>query len=292
MRFRMIRYAIRRRSTRGGYRPEVTENREDIDLSWIKKTYSNLISGVTHPAPCTCPSCCFDLYEMTYKARGRVFDRMTFFLDWLETEVRLSLIPVSVDYDLEKPGLRLILKGNLRDFFDARGVFNLMAKILEEHFPKNKLSAETIKLRLWRFKKSGVRRELENARMLADPDLKNREQKTEENWERLRFTQKIVDYVNSQPGKSCTQREVLRHFHKKVDDLSDIYQPEDGIDLFQNRGISVRQEGKRRYFSCHPPLTKRQLREYKARLNDQVAEVVMAWLPRKDRQKLGLYDTD
>jgi|GEM_PF-4945524 len=116
---------------------------------------------------------------------------MAFFLEWLETWARLSLVEgATVDYDFERRGFHPRVKANMRDFFDVPSarVFRRMAEFLRVYFPDDAIDAGSIKVRLWRFRKSGVIERIEKERAVAyarrlTPEQKKRQTKT---WQALR----------------------------------------------------------------------------------------------------------
>ena len=196
---------------------ETWEGKEDINVQRIRKVYVNLINDITHPEPCDCPSCLFQ----EHKKQGGKYNKEIFFLNWLEFELRFSLVNQKEKIVFETvfdPGSykRFIEDLELIKFSRGYGRIKALSKFLEINFPEIDYNQKRLKLRLWRFKKSGVKlkaaKEINKRYFKTHPfDL----QKSKEGWRELRLAQKIADFIYSQPGHKTTQRQICRRYFQK-----------------------------------------------------------------------------
>ena len=205
---------------------ETWEGKENIDVQRIRKVYANLINDKTHPEPCVCPCCLFQEHK---KQIGK-YSKEIFFLSWLEFELRFSLVNQKEKIVYEKafgPGSykRFIEGLELIKFSRGYGRIKALSEFLEINFPKIDHNQKRLKLRLWRFKKSGMElkaaKEINKRYVKAHPyDL----QKIKEGWKDLKLAQKIADFIYSQPGHKTTQRQICRRYFQKksVEDLEEM----------------------------------------------------------------------
>ena len=188
-----------------------------VDLDRAKGIWSDLLNNRTHE-DCRCPSCQYQLHRQ----KGGKFDKETFFLYWLELEVKLSLIPqtdrliYSTFSRPEDKGWRTSV--TWKDFSRTWGTIQGLADYIAKHFPDIDAGASRIKLKLWRFKKSGVDAALE--REFIDRRLKARP--VTEEWKMILLAQRIADFVYTQPSRTVSQRELQRHLHGDIDGLENL----------------------------------------------------------------------
>ena len=190
------------------------------DLDRIKTTWKNLVEDKIHSDfLCLCPSC---LYQIQKKDGGR-FDKEVFFLDWLHFEIKFSLVNQKITQSLEigsKPKTYI----DMRELFKVRGSIRALSKFIEKKFPEIDHNYQRIKLKLWRFKKSGILKKLENKITKEWSKTHPVEHRKNEFWKMLRLTQRIANFIYSRPDKSAIQRDICRKFFQKksVDDLEEI----------------------------------------------------------------------
>lgn len=114
-------------------------------------------------------------------------------------------------------------KGTLRSFIEyqdfidllkGRGSLVALSEFIKKHFPKLDHDYNRLKLRLWRFKKSGTVKRLEQEKikewMKVHP-VKRRDHPMM----KFKLLQKIADFIYSQPDRKVTQREIQRRFFQK-----------------------------------------------------------------------------
>jgi hypothetical protein len=217
---------------------EIEHGKSPVDLQRVKKAYADLISDKTHPAPCTCPSCLYHLH----KKKGGRFDKEIFFLDWLLLEVKLSLINQTERIVFYTPYGRGkdITSVEWRDFISARRIINPLARFVRDNFPDIDPSPRRIKLKLWRFRKSGVAAALEKEINLNGIKANPVDLKIIETWQALDLAQKVADHIYKQQDRVATQREIQRFIQKPVERFEEIRKW-----LEENYGI-VRGNGKRK----------------------------------------------
>jgi len=187
------------------------------DLQRVKKAYTDLMGDRTHAATCACPSCLYHLH----KTKGGRFDKKVFFLDWLSLEVKLSLINQTEKivfenaYDRGKKTMSVEWK----DFFRTWGTIRALARFVGDNFPDINMSPRRIKLKLWRFRKSGIhlslQKEIDLNGMRANPV----DPKMNKTWGPLAFGQKVADYIYKHQDRIVTQRDLRRFFQKPVEEL-------------------------------------------------------------------------
>jgi len=225
---------------------EIGFGREPLDVPKIKKVYADLINGVTHRAPCMCPSCSYQFYRKNYKGRGDKFGKEIFFLDWLECEMRLSMIDTTekiVYKNVFKKGSYIKTIDGVA-YFKIRGVSRALSEFVKKEFPEINPKPQIIKLNLWRFKKSGIPQEIEKRINLesikSKPGWKREWRQSIAPWS---LAQRIADFIYSQPNRRATQRQLLRRFsNKRSDDLEALH---GWLEL--NYGINY-QKGKSIYY--------------------------------------------
>lgn len=195
------------------------EGKNPIDLDRARKVWADLQGDKTHDNNCACQSCKYQLHR---KQGGR-FDKEAFFLYWLELEVKLSLI--NQTERLVFSPLPSQLKEeyrtsvDARDYFRVKGTFRALAEYVGKYFPEIDPDVDRIKLKLWRFRKSGVdaavEEEIRKNQLREMPP--NRE-----GWQQLRLAQRIADYIYSRPHRQATQRELQRYIQRPVDEIEGI----------------------------------------------------------------------
>jgi len=194
------------------------EGKSPVDLKRVRGAYADLMDGKTHSDTCRCPSC---LYKLHKEKRGR-FDKEAFFLDWLELEVRLSLInqteKIVFETAYDRGKNKTFIDG--RDYFKSCGTLRALSNFIEKHFPDIDSNYRRIKLKLWRFRKSGVVKELEKE--ISFRYFRAHPAKGKEDWKDLRFAQRIADYIYSLKNREATQRELRRHFQKPIEKIEDL----------------------------------------------------------------------
>ena len=208
-----------------------------VDLQRVKKAYADLMADKTHAAPCTCPSCEYQLH----KTKGGRFDKEIFFLDWLLLEVKLSLINQheKMYWEAAYSPSKSKFSVEWKDFFRAWGTIQALARFVDDNFPDIDPSPRRIKLKLWRFRKSGVGASLEKEIILNGIKTNPVDPKINKTWQALGFAQRVADYIYKRRGHAVTQRDLRRFFQKPVEELIDL---RPWLDL--NYGIVCKQ-GKR-----------------------------------------------
>lgn len=188
-----------------------------VDLNRAKKTYADLIGDKTHAAPCTCPSCLYQLH----KTKGGGYDKEIFFLDWLSLEVKLSLINQTEKIVFETAYARGKDKMSVewRDLVKSWGTIQELAEYVGENFPDIDPSPRRIKLKLWRFRKSGVSSALEKEIILNGKKASPVDPKINETWRVLRLAQRVAEYIDKKRGHTVTQQDLRRFFQKPVEEL-------------------------------------------------------------------------
>lgn len=221
----------------------------------IRRKFEELKNGLTHPAPCCCPSCFYQLYVSRTGQRGRTFDKETFFLEYLYHWARLSNINVWHGYRFAQNGPSRgeeIYRYDFPDYFRTRGALAVLVKYLKKYFPKIDPDPRRIKLKIWRLRKSGIIRELEFARLKnASPPSSNYDEVWKDLSEAFRFAQRVAEFINAQPDQRATQREILWRLNKRIEDLERIHKVEDDeviFSLLANFGIVSKRKGKSRLF--------------------------------------------
>lgn len=191
------------------------DRKEEVDIQRAKKVYVDLINNIVHPGSCLCPSC---LYQFDKKYRGK-YDKEIFFLSWLEFEVSLSLINQKEDLVFETAYdsgtfKKFIKLSDTKNLIKGYGRIKALSNFIKKNFPEIDHNHKRLKLRLWRFKKSGI--ELKIEREIRRKNIKPEEQKIwKRNWDDLKFAQRVVNFINSRPNKRVSQRELLRRFSNK-----------------------------------------------------------------------------
>jgi len=195
----------------------VDEGKKPPDLKRVMKFYGDLIADRTHTSTCRCPSCLYQLH----KRKGGRFDKESFFLDWLETEVRLSLINV-VEKTIFDTAYRRRNKNRLfingKDYFKAgRGSRRELSNFIKIHFPDNDSNYRRIKLKLWRFRKSGIVQELEKEISLRE--LETNPISWKETTSGLRLAQRIADFIYRERPYRAEQRKIRRSIQVPVEEI-------------------------------------------------------------------------
>jgi len=220
------------------------EGKKEIDVIKAKKVYDDLINNRTHPEPCCCPSC---LYH-EHKKQGGKYDKESFFLSWLELEIKISLVNQKEKIVFETafdPGRdKKFIEG--QDFFNfikGRGRIKALSKFLKDNFPDIDHNHKRLKLKLWRFNKSEV--ELKASKEIGNrwtkAASKEKKEKWSNSWKIIRFANKVSNYIHSLPSKKIDRSTLLRRKFqgKTVDDLKEIH------GLLQLQGIFHKREGYR-----------------------------------------------
>jgi hypothetical protein len=111
------------------------------------------------------------------------------------------------------------------DFLKNRGSLKALSEFVKKHFPKVDHDYKRIKLRLWRFRKSGTLKKLEQEKirewMKIHPiNIKKRDHPLM----KFKLLQKIADFIYSQPDRKIIQREICRRYFQKkpVEDLEEL----------------------------------------------------------------------
>ncbi len=208
-----------------------------VDLQRVKKVYADLIGDKKHAVPCTCPSCLYHLH----KTKGGGYDKEVFFLDWLSLEVKLSLIDQNekMYWEAAYSPSKSKFSVEWKDLFRAWGTIQALADFVRNNFPAINSSPHRIKLKLWRFRKSGVSAALEKEIILNGIKANPVDPKINETWRTLRLAQRVADYIYKHQDCVVTQRDLRRFFQKPVEELIDL---RPWLDL--NYGIVCKQ-GKR-----------------------------------------------
>jgi len=193
------------------------------DLNRIKTAWKDLKEDRTHANfPCFCPSC---LYQAHKKVGGR-FDKEAFFLDWLLFEIKLSLVnqteKIVFKDTFDRGQIKIFVDS--REFFKVRGSIKALSEFVEKNFSEINPDYQRINLRLWRFRKSGVLKMLEEKISMEWWNAHPVDFRKNESWKLLNLAQRIADFIYSRPEKSATQREICRRFFQKksVEDLEDM----------------------------------------------------------------------
>jgi hypothetical protein len=191
--------------------------RNPVDLGRVKKAYADLIENKTHAIPCTCPSCEYQLH----KTKGGRFAKEVFFLDWLLLEVKLSMINQTekMYWETAYGPSKIKFSVKWKDFFKAWGTIQELARFVSKYFPNIDPSPQRIKLKLWRFRKSGISASLEKEIILNGRKANPVDPKINENWQGLRLAQRVADYIYKKRGHAVTQRDLRRFFQKPVEEL-------------------------------------------------------------------------
>ena len=191
-----------------------------VDLQRVKRTYADLIGNKTHAAPCTCPSCLYQLH----KTKGGRFDKEVFFLDWLSLEVKLSMINLTekMYWETAYGPPKSKFGFEWKDYFRTWGTIQELARFVGDNFPDIDPSPRRIKLKLWRFRKSGATAALVKEIILNGIRANPVDPKINENWRALRLAQRVADYIYKKRGRAVTQRDLRRFFQKPVEELIDL----------------------------------------------------------------------
>lgn len=220
---------------------EISCEKNPPDLNKIKNAWEDLINARVHADfLCLCPSC---LYQ-TYREEGGRLDKEIFFLDWLYFEIKLSMVDQRITQSLEV-GSKPKISVDMREFFNVPGSIKVLSEFIETNFPDINHDYKRIKLKLWRFKKSGVLKYLEQKKikiwMKAHP-VKRKDHPLI----KLKLLQKIADFIYSQPEHKALEREIYRKFFQKKS-VVDIEEELDEMNpwLQANYGI-FRKQGKRK----------------------------------------------
>ena len=191
------------------------EGRSPISLDRARRVWADLQSDRTHDN-CWCPSCKYQLH----RRQGGRYDREAFFLYWLELEVKFSLINQTEKIVFmprpQKDEDRTSIAW--QDLFRTHGTIQALADYVGRHFPDIDADTTRIKVKLWRFKRSGVDAKLEQELAMA----RARKAPAGENTHTLRLAQRIADFIYAQPGQTATQRVILRWLQKPVEVLEEL----------------------------------------------------------------------
>jgi len=201
------------------------------DVHRIRTTYSDLMDGITHAAPCTCPSCFFALYNQIRRKPGPRFDRESFFLSWLATEIRFSMTPHVEAYVAEDDNPRYVEKKffDIRQYLKTRRRYiSVMSDFLKQNFKQIKnTDPRRLKMKLRRLQKSKIEMQLTRIR-ISQGSRPSKESNLL--WKRLKFAQRVADFIKSQRGREASYNKILRHFsNKRRSDIEDVRDPRGGI---------------------------------------------------------------
>ena len=189
------------------------------DFDRIKTAWKNLVEDKAHSDfLCLCPSC---LYR-AHKKDGGKFDKEVFFLEWLHFEIKLSLVNQKITQSLEIGSKPRILV-NIRELFKVRSSIRELSEFIEKSFPEIDHNYQRIKLKLWRLEKSGILKKLEN-KITQEWFKTHPVDYRKSDLPKFKLSQKIADFVYSQPGRKTIQRQICRRFFQKksVEDLEEM----------------------------------------------------------------------
>lgn len=225
---------------------ELYKEKPELEVQRTKKVYSDLVSGITHPAPCCCESCLYNLYLGEHKGRGRKFDKESFFLDYLADEIKHANVErtyILVSKEEFSPSIRdLIFKdersrleilgyADFGNYFKVRNLYKEISDFIKRELPDSDIdpNPQRIKLKLWRFRKSGIKNilsKLEQKRTLnwqtAQPEYIQKVKARKRNIKQMQLAKKIANFIYAQPKKQVTQRILQRKFKRKIEDLEAI----------------------------------------------------------------------
>lgn len=196
------------------------EGRAPVDHKRIKKFYQAIRDDKIHSTTCRCPSCLYQLY----KKKGGRFDKESFFLDWLEAEIRLSRIE-TIEKTIFDSAYRRGEKARSfidgRDYFKARrGSVRALAEYVKYNLPEINSDYRRIKLKLWRFRKSGILQELEKE--ISAHELELNQKSWKEGFQGFRVAQRIADFVYSQKQHRADQRKIRRLIQIPVEKIEEL----------------------------------------------------------------------
>lgn len=239
---------------------ELGSSKNAPDLKRIQATYFDLIHDKVHSDFCCfCPSC---LYHLHKKTVGK-YSKEIFFLDWLQFEINVSLRSQRDKLVFEGPHdrgtIRTFIEG--RDFLDLvknRGSLKVLSEYIKKNFPQVDHDYKRIKRRLWRFKKSGTYKSLEQEKTkewIKSHPVSRRNHPLM----KFKLLQQIADFIYSQPDRRVTQREICRRYFQKksIDDLAEVWSwLKSNYGIEQTKGkrknqiiyIGTRKNSKERFF--------------------------------------------
>jgi hypothetical protein len=223
----------------GYYEPEYPA-KEPVNVKAVRKLLADLRAGRSHKRPCICAACLF----ARHKASGGRFDAESFWLDWLEFEVRLSSVDtVERRYWQDHPLPERVARhvDDWREIYRVRGVVEAMGRFIALEFPNMDHGEARIRMKLWRLRKSGVLHELEQE-AIGEIQKATVKPGAPTSLPTLRLAQRVADYVYSRPDRTASQRDLQRRFQKPVEVLSGFVFRRW---LFVNYRIESRHEGRK-----------------------------------------------
>lgn len=199
---------------------DLGSRKNPVDLQRVKKAYADLMDDRTHSVPCTCPSCKYQLH----KTKGGRFNKEVFFLDWLSLEVKLSLINQTekLVFETAYGHGKNTMSVEWKDLFRTWGAIQALARFVGDNFPDIDPSPRRIKLKLWRFKKSGVSAALEKEIFWDGREANPVDPKIDETWKTLQLAQRVADYIYDIRHHAVTRRELQRFIQKPVEELEEL----------------------------------------------------------------------
>ena len=227
----------------GSFNPNVDQIKEELE---------NLNQNRTAPPEYSRCSIHYQIYkEIRGGNKGRRFDKETFFLDWLASQIRLSKLNVVKKIVYKTASGKGVYQYSIEPRQMVRGLWRSISDFIRRELPGSGINARPgrIRLKLWRFRKSGIWYRVERAligereKILGSQPGRLKESKKE--WKRLRFIYRVGDLIRKRPD-GASKREILRQFSNKrasdLDEISDILEYDFGI-KFEEAG-----RGKGRYF--------------------------------------------
>ncbi len=197
---------------------ELQRGHGGVDCDLARRIWRGLGEGPDHGEFCACPSCLCQLHQ----SRGGRYDRESFFLYWLEEEVVLAGKEQIEQLIFGRGGRqrdRERVSVEWREWLLPSRPIPEMARILRQCFPDIDPNPRRIKVKLWRFKRSGIAGALEE-------EIRDRERRATppapEAWQNLRLAQRIADLVYSRPKKTISQRDLQRLARVPVDRLEEL----------------------------------------------------------------------
>lgn len=213
--------------------------KKDFMTVVARRNLRQLLDGEIHPAPCTCPACLYAEYQKSKKGPGKPIGKYMFFLDWLIWRIKMEAIekeckisPVTIYFNQE---LANHFPGSLTwPAFEEKynkapylkRALMIIDSLYEEFEELEFLNYEVLRVYKARFDNDRFIKLIESLQQKRAEALYNEPEKKKEvkaTWERLRFAQRVADFVKSKPGRKANHREILRHFsNKRKSDIKNI----------------------------------------------------------------------
>ena len=211
-----------------------------LDTGQIKRELENLDRDKTVPPEDSRCSIRYQTYRRIHRGKGRRFDKETFFLDWLIRKIRFSKLNVVEKIVYKSDTGKGIRQYSIKPRQKVRGLEESVSDFIEKELPDNGINIRPgrIRLKLWRFRKSGIEYKVEKA-LLAEREKTlgsqpGRLKESKEEWKKLRFIYKVADFVRRRPS-ATSRREVLRHFSNKraadIEEISDVLEYDFGVEF-------------------------------------------------------------